>query len=197
MELCPHCGNAFESHNCFYRIEGELCYLPGEFKRWNFLSNYRETWSFLPYSLRHRVAEQLMIYDYLWSLNDWLQPRLTIHKRQKVLAAQSLASIYEGVLGYAISKLLEEGRTRNPLLNAVDFDPNNKTFGPILKVAKKIELTDESWAEYLGKINKIKNWAHLTNDEVGPLMSWLDAATFSDLGDKLNEFRKYIKQRLS
>ena len=180
----------------FYKCQGRLADLPTEYKCWKTLNEYRSEWSFLPYSLRYRVAEQCMACDYLMSMEIWLQPGLTIQQSQKIMLIQGLSSIYEGVLSCLLDNVISNEKQLNSLFKTcVDkekYDCDNRTFGPTLRACIAAGLIDESWSSYLGQIREIRNWIHLSNETKGPLLSWVNGQTCHDFRIKLNEFNKFI-----
>jgi len=181
----------------FYKCQGDLANLPPEFKCWKTLNEYRVDWGFLPFSLRHRIAEQCMACDYLMSLEIWLQPVLTIKQVQKIMLIQGLASIYEGVLSYILDQVIAKMKGEQPLLRvALDkerYDTEFRTFGPTLKACQVANLISNDWASYLGQIKAVRNWIHLSNENKGPLLSWINKQDCQDFRIKLSEFNKYIQ----
>jgi len=147
--------------------------------------------------LKSRIAEQCMACDYLFSMEIWLQPKLTIERGQKIMLTQGLASIYEGVLSHILDKKIEEEKVSSSLLDAVidkeKYDTETRTLGPTLKACTKCGIINEKWSSYLGQIREIRNWVHLTNEKKSPLVSWIDKQGCHDLRLKLDDFRKYIK----
>ena len=184
----------------FYKCQGYLANLPIEFKCCKTLSEYTSEWEFLPFSLRHRIAEQCMACDYLMSMELWLQPKLTIQQGQKIILIQGLASIYEGVLDHILDQVIIKEKAKTPLLNVIinkeKFDSDFRTFGPILKACIAAGIINGNWSSYFGQIREVRNWIHLSNEKKGSLLTWINRQDCRDFRIKLEDFRKYIKKLL-
>lgn len=197
MEICPSCGNliAVDEHHlqdCIVSVSGSLSYLPDRYKRWKgSLDNYRQEWSFLPWTLRQRVSEQLMSFDYLWTLQEWLAPTQTIYKRQKVLAVTTIASVYEGVLLDIVEKIVSKHSEQDQLFDEIRYKPRyGYTFQQTLDILKAAGILSDDWYEYIGKLKSIRNWIHLGQSEQTQLLSWLDGTSYLELTNKLEEFKR-------
>lgn len=183
--------------NPFELCAGNLASLPTKYKFWKTLGEYRSEWHFLPYALKQRVSEQCMAFDYLLSIGEWLNPSLTIGEKHKIIIVQTLASIYEGVLSCIIDHKISNEKKVNPLFEVTfnnDRYGEKRTFGPTLKLALKIGIIDSHWSSYLGQINEIRNWIHLSKEAEGPLLKWLYKQKTSSFREKLEEFRLLMEK---
>ena len=148
-------------------LEYNIDNLPYPSRKWKYLSTYRNEWTFLPTTLKNRVAEQLMTADYIVTLEEWLKPKITIEERQRVLLVQILASIYEGVLSHLVTLKIKEDVSNNKALKTIydksTFYGDKRTFRPTLELAFDRGLISESWNSKLDKIVEIRNWVHLLN----------------------------------
>ncbi len=171
--------------------------LPFSMRKWKTLLSYREDWVFLPYTVRSRIAEHEMIIDYLISLEEWLQPKLTIEMRQRVLIVQLIAAICEAVLCSLVDLKLRtksaDDKTFDRVLNSsFRYKPGKRTFKPTLELSRELSLISEPWASKLDHLVKIRNWIHLTNEEENELMNWIMDKSSEEHKKLLIDFRKYI-----
>ncbi|MCK5215627.1 MAG: hypothetical protein KAR05_09770 [Candidatus Omnitrophica bacterium] len=183
----------------FHACKGNLHRLPREFKKWKTLQAYRKEWKcmyrYTTYTHISKLTEQCLMCDYLVSLDLWLEPFSIFKERSKIILVQLLASIYEAVLGHIINVKIAEEKNKSPLFNTTFYEEkfgDKRTFGPTLKISNKIGLLAPKWSEHLGKINKIRNWIHLGEKEIGPLKTFLERESCETLRGKLDEFRNYI-----
>jgi len=201
MEQCRVCGNVFSSsvqahhlQDCIASVQGNLAYLPDRFKHWRTLDEYREKWDFLPYSLKHRVAEQLMSFDYLWTLQDWLNPNRTIAKSQKILAIATIASIYEGILAAVVDTIITEKRLEDKLFDQVRHKPHmGWRFEQLISIARSADVYSQSWEAYLNRLREVRNWVHLNSKQKGELFVWIDAKSYQSLTNNLYKFHRIVE----
>jgi len=190
--------NSNKKTNCAKELrQVQLQDIPSEHKKWKYLQTYREEWRFLPYSLRSRVAEQLMLCDYLISIELWLCPGLTIKKKQDALFLQLIASIYEGVLNEIISKLIDQKKEKDPIFKTTfnkAFYGEKRTFSPIIKLSYDFKIIDAVYREYLENLREARNWIHLTNEEKSNVLKWIKNHDCLYHRRELNDFKDYIKK---
>lgn len=180
-------------------LEYKLDNLPYSSRKWKYLSTYRAEWEFLPSTLRNRVAEQLMTADYLVTLDEWLQPAMTIQERQRVLIVQILATIYEGVLNYLVTHKIRTSLIGNAALTTIydksTFYGDKRTFSPTLELARKLDLLSEAWVSKIDKIVEIRNWVHLSNSEKKDVFNWVMNQSCHEHRAELDRFRTFIKDK--
>lgn len=188
----------FKEH--FYACRDNLFKLPVEFNKWKTLNSYREEWHFLPNTLKERVVEYNAMIDYHLSLNLWLNPVGIFYKREKVLLAQLIANIYEGVLNYKLSEYISnrvEGDNflKEVLNNSALSRGKKQTFGIVYCAAYQAGIIDSHWSAHMAKFAEIRNWVHLSKDESQEMREYLERFTLTDLREKLDIFRRYIESR--
>ncbi len=171
--------------------------IPLEHKKWKYLRAYREEWGFLPHSLRSRVAEQLMLCDYLISIELWLSPGLTIKKKQDALFLQLIASIYEGVLNEIIDKLIDQKKKDDPIFKTTfnkTLYGEKRTLGPIIKLSCDFKIINNALREYLENLKEARNWIHLTNVEKSNVLRWIKSHNCCYHRKELDNFRDHIRK---
>jgi hypothetical protein len=175
----------------------QLSDLPYKYRKWKSLYEYRQTILFLPSLMRDKVAEQLMACDYMLSLELWLKPTSVIAKRHKRIFVQQIASVYEGIIDFFLDKKIKNLHEESILAkeisskNFVEYRRFNKS----IDLMSSIEAISPEGKEYLIKICEVRNYIHLSKNERGEIIKWLDENSSNEIRSKLNIFIEHIKNK--
>jgi hypothetical protein len=178
---------------------GSLTYLPAKYKKWDTLQNYRNQWSFMnDLEMIEAVAEQEMGLDYLWSLYEWLEPKLVLEFSHKLIFIHSLATIYEAILINLFKcKILKNSGDKFLLTISDHF--NKEGFGNLVYMSHKAEIIDDNWHNYLTELVKIRNFTHLPKRNYSGRGKLKDSSLFQksleDIKKDLVRFRNFIKKK--
>lgn len=202
MDICSHCGNPIlidhsaDIDGCFDNIQGELgrfaAVLP-QYHHWSYMRTYKNQWTFLPFTLQDRIAEQLMAFGYIWSLADWLQPNLILGQRQKVIAVTTLGSVYEGVLAALVEKNIKS-YVNDEFFNQIRRKPQpGWQFSDLVRICRNSGFISEQRNQYLTKIREVRNWIHVSGSQKPELQHWLNEQSYPSLQHELQEFRQEMQ----
>ena len=176
----------------------QLSDLPYKYRKWKSLYEYRQTILFLPLLMRDKVAEQLMACDYMLSLENWLKPSSVIEKRHKRIFVQQVASVYEGIIDFFLDEKIKKLHEESILAKEI----SNKSFIEYRRFNKSIDLMNSIGAisyegkEYLIKICEARNYIHLSKNERGEIIKWLEENSSDSIRLKLDIFIEHIKNKL-
>jgi len=178
---------------------GNLTYLPSEYKKWITLQNYRNRWSFMGnLEMLEAVAEQEMALDYLWSLYEWLQPKLVLEFSHKLIFIHSLATIYEAIL-IDLFKYKISNNNEDKFLLTISDHFNKEGFGSLVYMSYKAEIIDDNWHDYLTELVQVRNFTHLPKRNYsgrGKLKNNpLFQKSLEDLKKDLICFRNFVKEK--
>ena len=142
--------------------------------------------------MRYRVAEQLMLFDYLWSIQDWLGPQFTLKDLQKLQAVVSLGGVYEGVLSVVVDSQIAQRTNSDPWLDSIikDMRRGEWRFYDLIKLVQRLDLSDVSQIAEFDKMRQVRNWVHISKEQEDELIKWFNSMTYEQFAKSVEEFRK-------